>query len=421
MGQFPVGRFVVVMSTLIIVGFISAGYVLLHQRAPVPFQKTYAVNVELSAADGVAPGLGQPVQVSGVRVGAITGSRVQDGNARVTLTIERRQLPRVYRNARADLAPITPLKDMRIDLDPGTDAAAALPDGGTIPIGRTQSPVPLSDLLSTLDGDTRAFLQSMAVSLGQGTDGRGRSIRQALRALGPTTTQVRGLTNALTGRRTEIAHLVHNLGIVTRAATQDQDLAAVVQAGNTTLRAIAGQDEPLRAALTRLPGTLRLTRQTLPSVAAFADELTPTVKALTPALRRLPGTFKALTPFARTTTTALAEDIRPFAREAQPVLRDLQPAISSLKAQAPDLTATLRTLNYTTNELGYNPPGDDEGFLFWGSWFFHNWNSLFSTEDAHGGIGRAMVMVDCNQFSGLVSLGPILKLATGTANLCKDG
>ena len=43
-----------------------------------------------------------------------------------------------------------------------------------------------------------------------------------------------------------------------------------------------------------------------------------------------------------------------------------------------------RILNYLANELGYNPPGSEEGYLFWLSWFAHNADSLFSVStEAH--------------------------------------
>lgn len=50
---------------------------------------------------------------------------------------------------------------MELDLDPGDPAAPVLPENGRIPVERNASPVPLSDLLSRLDGDTRGFMTTL--------------------------------------------------------------------------------------------------------------------------------------------------------------------------------------------------------------------------------------------------------------------
>jgi phospholipid/cholesterol/gamma-HCH transport system substrate-binding protein len=411
-------RFLVTITVLAVVGLASAAYVLYHQRAPVPFRDTYEVNVEMTAADGVAPGLGQPVAVAGVKVGSITAASLVDGNALITLQIDRGQLPKVYGDATATLVPITPLKDMRIDLDPGNPPAPELRDGATLGVERSSVPVPLSDLLSSLDLDTRTFLQSLVTSFDQGTAGRGEDLRRALVTLGPTTNQVGRITRELAQRRTEIARLVHNLALVTRAASRDRQLGDVIVAGNATLAALAEQDAPLRASIAKLPGTLETTRATLVNAATFADKLGPTTAALLPAVRRLPATLLALRPFADTGTRVISKRLRPFVREARPLVRDLAPAITTLNALSPELTTTMQVSNSFLNTFAYNPPGNDEGFLFWFSWFAHNWNSLFGTGDAHGGIGRAMVMVNCQQFSSFVNLGPLFQTLVGAADLC---
>jgi phospholipid/cholesterol/gamma-HCH transport system substrate-binding protein len=412
-------RFLVTIAVLAVTGLAAAAYVLYHERAPVPFRDTYRIKVDMTAADGVAPGLGQPVNVAGVKVGSITDAALVQGNARITLEIDRGQVPKVYRDATATLVPITPLKDMRIDLDPGNPPAPALRDGDVLGIERSSVPVPLTDLLSALDLDTRTFLQSLMTSFDEGTAGRGEDLRRALVTLGPTTAQVGQISRELAGRRREIARLVHNLAGVTRAASQDRRLGDVIVAGNATLQALAAQDQPLRRSIAKLPGTLETTRSTLIDAARFADKLGPTTRALLPAVRRLPATLTALRPFADMGTTVIGKRLRPFVREARPLVGDLGPALTTLDAVMPELTTTLQVVTSFVNTVAYNAPGTDEGFLFWISWFAHNWDSLFASGDAHGGIGRAMVMVNCEQFTSLVNLGPIFQTLVGASNLCQ--
>jgi phospholipid/cholesterol/gamma-HCH transport system substrate-binding protein len=404
---------------LAVIGVASATYVLVQQRLTLPGTDTYEVAIDLAAADGVAPGLGQPVRVAGVKVGSIADARLHQGRARVTLELERDLLPDVYRDARAALVPITPLKDMQVELDPGRAAAGRLPEGGTIRLARTSSPGSLAELLSALDHDTRDFLTSLIANLDLGTRGRADGVRQALRSLGPATSQVRSITTRLDRRRRSLARLVRNLGTITAAAGEDQALRTVVASGQDVLHAVAREDRALDAGLRRLPGTLTTVRRTLRSTAGFTRELTPTLDAITPATDRLPQTLGTLEPFARETASALRSEIRPLVREAQPLVRRLARAVTDLHASAPALTTAMRVANYALNELAYNPPGDDEGLLFWFPWWFHNYGSMFGAQDAHGSAARAMALVNCQQLAGAVPLGDILNVLLGTYALCR--
>lgn len=411
------GKFLVVFIALGGIGIAASIYTVVHQRLSLPFSNTYTIRARFSAADGVVSGLGQPVNVVGVKVGEVTGASLSNGQALVTLQIDHDQLPHVYANATAVLQPITPLEDMQINLSPGTPGAGPLRPGATLSITDTTSPVQLSDLLSTLDTDTRTFLTSLISSIGQGTQGRGADIRRVFNALGPTTGDVAEISQALAARRTELASLVHNLAIVTHAASQDRRLASVVSAGDETLNAVAAQEGPLRQALAQFPPTLAVTRSTLVRLEPFAEQLGPTLDALAPAVKRLPATLHALEPFAAEGTRALQSEIRPLVSAAQPLITKVEPTVKGLYATTPYLSQSFQVLEYLLNEIAYNPnQGGNQGFLFWSAWFMHNVNSWVSSGDANGGIGRAAVLATCY---GLQDL-PLLQQLTNTAGLCPN-
>ena len=63
------------------------------------------------------------------------------------------------------------------------------------------------------------------------------------------------------------------------------------------------------------------------------------------------------------------------------MVSNLRPSVSDLNASSPALIRAAKVLNYVANELGYNPPGAEEGYLFWTAWNFHNSNSILSVED----------------------------------------
>ena len=81
--------------------------------------------------------------------------RLEGGKAIVTLRLDESTSP-VYRDASVLLRPKTGLKDMVAELTPGTATAGELRRGERIPIGQTLPDVNLDEILSALDGDTRA-------------------------------------------------------------------------------------------------------------------------------------------------------------------------------------------------------------------------------------------------------------------------
>ena len=74
---------------------------------------------------------------------------------------------------------------------------------------------------------------------------------------------------------------------------------------------------------------------------------------------------RALRPFFRQTTPVIRDSVRPLVRETRPVITELRPTIRSLSSATSNLYTTLKTLNLVLDILAYNPPGDEEGYLFW--------------------------------------------------------
>lgn len=413
------GRFV---AAIVIFGAISAvcgAYIVTQQRLRTPLEDRYEIAVELPTSQSLTSGQNQAVNVAGVRVGDVVRTRLREGRALVTLSIERDKLPRVYGDARAQLHPNTPLKDMQIELHPGRPPAPRLGEGDVLPVARSTSPVDSDDLTAALDADTRDYFRALVGASERGLRGRGRDLRLALRALGPTTEQLRRLGEAMAGRRRQLARLVHNLSVLSRAtARKDRELGTVVEAGATTLRALASQDAALRESVALLPGTLGAARSSLANATELAGEAGPTLTALMPTARRLPAALRATDPLVRRTEPFLRAQVRPLVREAAPVVADLAPAIDNLEFLSPHLKVAFSVFDYVANELAYNPPGDDEGYLFWLAWFAHNANSALSTEDAHGPVIRGLALVSCSSLASQPSLGATLQGFTGVAPAC---
>ena len=412
------GRYVVILLGLVVVGTAAGFYILLQQRLPNPFQSYYEVNGAFPTAAAVVPGLGEPVQVAGVRVGEIAGVSLQNGQGIIHMDIDPSDMKQLYNNASANLVPNTPLKDMEVDITPGSPSAGVLAHGGTIQVSQTTSPTDSDELLDSLDADTRTWFTSLITELNQGTLGRGKDIRALLQAVGPTTAQLRQIGDLLAARRTELAEIVHNLGTLTQAtAAKDGQLRTVVRAGDQTVQALATQDVALRTAITELPGTLQTTQKTLTDVIPLADALGPTATALLPTARKLPATLRDTQTLFQGAALLPLKEIPPFVKVVLPLADQLPPLTKDLGQAVPALIKSFKVLAYTTNEIAYDPGGKNPGFLYWLAWFAHNADSFISNSDANGPVWRSVALSSCASVNTF-AFGALLKTLLGTSFDC---
>jgi phospholipid/cholesterol/gamma-HCH transport system substrate-binding protein len=409
---------VAAIVVLVVVSAFVAVFVLSHQRlnlpgwVPLVGQDFYELKAEFTTAQAVTPGQGQTVDVAGVPVGEISSVELKDGRALVGMRIKPKY-KRIYSNATALLRPRTGLKDMVVELDPGTseDGGEQLQSGSTIPVSQTAPDVNLDEILSALDADSRDYLQLLVHGAGQGLKGQGANLREAFKRFDPTARDLAKINTLLAERRGNIRRSIHNFGEVTGAlAAKDKDLARLIDSSNAVFDALASQEANLRRTVALLPGALQSTNAGLEKTDRLARVLGPALSALRPGARALGPSLVATRPFLRETTPIVRDELRPFARETTPTLKLLTPATKNLAASSGDLTTTFKVVNQLVNELAYDPPGNgvgDQGFLFFNAWTAHNGNSLFSTQDAAGPIRRGLLMADCTGL-GLLSTAQVL-------------
>ncbi len=411
------GRYFAFLVALWVLGIGAGAYILANQRFPNPFATFVKVNGRFDTAAAVVPGLGEPVNIAGVNVGEITGTSIEDGQAVVHMQLNPSQLPAphvLYRNATANLFPNTPLKDMEVDIDPGTPSAGQMPENGTIPVGQTTVPTDSDELLDSLDTDTRTWFTSLVADLDQGTTGRGQDIKNLLQNLGPTTGQLREIGDLLAGRRQEMAQIVHNLGVLLQATSQkDNQLRTVVRAGDQTVSALASQDVALRQAIGRFPSTLQTTRTTLGDVTQLANALGPTARSLIPIAHHLPTTLRDTQTLFQGAALLPLDKIPAFVQAVLPLAQQLPPLESDLTQITPPLISSFKVLGAAVNEIAYAPGNGNPGFLYWISWFAHNADSFLSTADANGGGWRGLLTLTCADVQSS-TLGTLLNALLGS-------
>jgi phospholipid/cholesterol/gamma-HCH transport system substrate-binding protein len=417
---------------LLIVGLVATYIIVQNQRLRIPLleEKPFELKADLSTAQAVTPGQGQTVRVAGVRVGDISSVDYEDGHAVVTMAIDRKFLP-VYKDATILLRPKTGLKDMFLELDPGTNYDPSsnddeYQDGDSIPVANTAPDTNIDQILSALDGDTRAYLRLLLTQGGQGLNGRGKDLGKLLGSLGPINRGLARINTEVAKRKENLRTLIHNMNLLFGTVGQDgEGIQQLVSASNQALGAIATQTPDVERTVSLLGPTLRTTRVALEKTGQLATVLGPSINSLRPFARKLKPINDSLAHLSKTTYDPVKDEIRPFVRNARQPVRNLRPAAKNLVAATPRLTNVGSELNRLFNMAAYNPkgaeppgtPGRDEGYLYWLGWLAHVGNSTFSSQDAHGVYRHVYVVATCGTLKSIVLSSPLAPLVTGFGQL----
>lgn len=395
------GDFVAILAlTVLAIGV--GGYILANQRLRFPLieDKPYVVKVQFDDAQAVQPGQGQTVRTAGVEIGQIGKVSLKDGKALVEMQLEPKYKNYIKRDATALLRSKTGLKDMFIEMNPGT--GKAIPYGGTIASANTAPDIDPDEILAALDTDTRSYLKLLISGAGKGLKGRGNDLQETNARLGPTTRDLGRVNTAVARRKRDLSHLINRYGLLTaELGKKDRDILRLVRSSNAVFESLAAEDNNVAGTVKRLPGALRTTQATLSKVDTFGQRLRPALQALRAPFRQLDPANKAVLPLVKEATPEIRDQIRPFTRIAAPYTRDLGLASRDLTKASPDLTISFAKLNRLFNIGAYNPGGAQgltgdattdrnrqEGFLYWLAWAGTNGNSLFNTADASGPLRR---------------------------------
>jgi hypothetical protein len=97
--------------------------------------------------------------------------------------------------------------------------------------------------------------------------------------------------------------------------------------------------------------------------------------------------------------------VGPFTVQAQPTAAALRPAAADFAEIQPELEDTFGVLNNLFNGLAYNPPGKQEGYLFWLAWANHMAASMLSSQDGMGPTRRGVVFGSCDSLRVYETIG----------------
>ena len=417
----------IAVVTMIVIAALVGGYILAHENlklpgwVPVLGRNYFVLNGEFQTAQAVTPGQGQAVTIAGAKIGEIASVDLRNGVAVVTMhLVPKYSEGRLFHNATMLLRPKTQLKDMTVEVDPGAPTSGQLHSGATIPLSQTAPDVNFDEFLSSLDADTRTYLQELLAGAGEGLKNNGKALSATLKRFDPTARDAELITRELHFRHANIAHAIHNFKLLMEAfGNKDQQLADLIQSSNAVFATFAQENQSVQRTLQLLPGALSKTEQGLGKLATAFNVVGPTLRDLHPFASAVAPAEEALRPSFKTTTPIFKNEIRPFAREILPTVNSLQPSLKGLAASFPHLATSFTVLNELFNELAYNPGKTRPSFGFFAAWAAHNLNSVVSSADAHGVLARSLTYLNCGVLPLLGPAGtinPTVNIIVGLIN-----
>jgi virulence factor Mce-like protein len=370
----------VVLIFGVVLAIVILAYFLIH-ISPTIGRTTYEIRVAVPTAFGVFEGF-DDVRFRGVPAGTI--SAIERDGARIILRAEiRKEYGPVYRDARLELRPITPLNDVYLDIvDPGTPSSGRATTSTVLPERQTTTSVTVPDVLDSLTADARRNAYRLLDQLGNGMDDGGVKLQQAFVQLAPFLRQAGVLSRSIAQRAQQTKTLVHNTSLLTATlADRDAELRRLVASGAVTFAGLQQSSPDLDATLRELGPTFTQLRSSLGAVRGVVDNVDAGLRSVYPVADALPGGLTAL--------RRLADDLDPAVAALQRPIRDLagngwldgvhdlglqlRPAAAGLRGQIP-------TYDHLTEQL-VNCEKGVIGFFQWN-------NSMAKFGDQNGPVPR---------------------------------
>jgi len=326
-----------VLAGLIALALIIVGTYLAFARG-LPIGDHYEIEAVFRTANNVKER--QPVRIAGVDVGKVVEVRhLEPGTeaAVVTMRIDDEGRP-IHSDARVSIRARMFLEgNWFLDLQPGTPESGELPDGGSLPIAQTRTPVQLGQLFTALQSDTRKNLQMLldeysSALEGEGADGYRRSIpywEPAYRSSAIVQDATLGVLQH------DLSDYIDASGRVARGLDRNPAaLKALIADFNTAAGAFAREAQNLELTIDELPRTLAAAR---PALFALDEALPPFrrfARDLEPSIEEAGRTIDVALPFLRQARLLVSKD------ELRGLANDLRPTAPAL-ARLTELTRPL--------------------------------------------------------------------------------
>ena len=302
-----------------------------------PFASKFTVHAVFSNASGLRPG--SLVRIAGINVGTVDGVSTVPGcksntdqqntcqAADVTMTISKSGLP-LHSDATFAIRPRIFLEgNFFIDVHPGSPSASTVSNNHTFPISQGTEPVQLDQVLTSLQSNTRANLQTLLEQYGTAVKKGGPTYNASIQYWLPAYEYSSIVAHDALGIQPhDLSNWINQQGTVAGAIdAHPQNLKSLITDFNTTAGAFANRNVALQNTVAELPRTLAVAipaftalNRAFPPVRTLARTLLPGVRSTGPMvdatlpfidqLRQLvqPSELRGLTSDLSVTVPALA-------------------------------------------------------------------------------------------------------------------
>jgi phospholipid/cholesterol/gamma-HCH transport system substrate-binding protein len=222
-------------------GFRYAGF------ADLVGSSTYPVRLQLTDSGGIFSGA--EVTYRGVSVGRVGPLELTEQGVEVQLDIDK-GAPEIPADVDASVRNLSPIGEQYVDLRPARDGGPVLEAGSVIPASRATVPVPVEELVASIDDLVRSVplesLETVVVELGTAFDGTAQPLQRildttdaftedAVRALPQTRTLIRD-GRAVLSTQNEVAGSFQRFSrdlalLADQLVRSDPDLRRLLQTG----------------------------------------------------------------------------------------------------------------------------------------------------------------------------------------------
>lgn len=271
-----------------------------------PFVHQYTIHAAVQSSNLLAPS--SPVRIGGVDVGKVVsiGRYRNTSLGEVTMQIDSPSRE-IHSDATIAIRPRLFLEgNFYVQLSPGTPDAPAMPDGGTIPVAHTSTPVQIDQLFDALPSFVRYRLQQALQGFGQAVDTQPTAAEDA--RLDPA---VRGLTGAQAINKTfdTSVQSLRDSTMVSDALTGPggTQLSRVISGFARASQGLARADGQLTALISDFDRTMRATASQQQSLRQTVKILGPTAHNANAAFAALDAAFPATEQFSDQLATGLPQ------------------------------------------------------------------------------------------------------------------
>jgi len=314
------------------------------------------------------------VLMAGAEVGKVESVELKDGNPVVTMKISDDRVTPLPTDSRVAVRMRTPLGENYVQIMPGR-SNANLDSGGVLPLQQAENYVDVDEILSLLDGKTKARAQQFIQSTGGALEDRGKELNRTLAGGARAFRAGSDLSQSIVGSRAQLSRLVDQFGQTMRAiGERGESVQTLARKGRVAMEAVASRDHALRRTLDELPPTLASLRTTSGTIERATGTVAPMFQQLATALRELDPGIAALQPAADSGRRLLTElqtaskplrltmrglrRLAPTATDALPKLGGLMceanPLLQYISPYGPEIIGTLTGLGSASNSYDAN-------------------------------------------------------------------